>query len=223
MCRNCHTYVFFVVLVVAAVIWGCSAEDSNPLNPPQQNPLFVFGDLEAVHLTYQVRRSLLPKIDYYDRIRNELAAIRAAYPDMEDVGHLPLWVAGEVLVKFSHEAMEQIRASNYHDLDSLEEELGRIHVDTSWFRISWGKLTFDQPYHAGVLSDLVVATEGIVFAEPNHYIGDGDHIEVAWPHYIFSRGWGDCPSGCIYRHYWRFYVDEDTVYLAQEYGDNLSS
>lgn len=211
----------FVAIIIMALPWGCTDETRNPVNPPQPSPPIIFNDLEAVHLTYQVHRSLLPKIEYYHRIRNELAAIRAAYPEMENVGHLPPWVAGKVLVKFTEQAMAEIRDGEYHDLDPLEGELGTIVVDTSWFRFGWGKLTFDQPYHSGILCDLIIVTEGITLAEPNHYIGDGDHIAVHWPYYIFSYGWGDCPAGCICRHYWRFYVDADDVVLVEEYGDEL--
>lgn len=41
--------------------------------------------------------------------------------------------------------------------------------------------------------------------------------------FTFSLGWGDCPAGCIYHHFWRFHVFRDgRVLLADEYGDPLS-
>ena len=210
-----------MAIMIIAVFWGCTDQETNPVSPPKQTPPVVFDDLEAVHLTYQVHRSLLPKIEYYNRIRNEVAAIRSAYPDMKDVDNRPPWVAGEAMVEFTTQAMDQIRAGEYHGLDSIESELGEIKLDTNLFRFGWGKLTFDEPYHAGVLSEIVITAEGITDASLNHYIGDGNSITVAWPHYIFSFGWGDCPAGCIHRHFWKFYVDEDTVQLVQEYGDDL--
>jgi len=37
----------------------------------------------------------------------------------------------------------------------------------------------------------------------------------------YSIGWGDCPAGCIYRHYWMFEIEKNLVILLKEYGDKL--
>lgn len=47
----------------------------------------------------------------------------------------------------------------------------------------------------------------ILEANSANCIGDGSHIELIYLspdfiHLIYSYGWGDCPSGCINRHYW---------------------
>ena len=76
------------------------------------------------------------------------------------------------------------------------------------------------------LSKLFGSIDGVIFAEPNGYIGDGNNIEGKinsnYVEYIFSYGWGDCPSGCINRHYWLFQVKFDgTVIFINNYGDSL--
>jgi hypothetical protein len=68
--------------------------------------------------------------------------------------------------------------------------------------------------------------EGVFYAEPNGVIGDGDDIkgsiESEYLMFEFSEGWGDCPAGCIHRHYWVFHVMFDgTVEFIRSYGDPL--
>jgi hypothetical protein len=68
--------------------------------------------------------------------------------------------------------------------------------------------------------------EGVFYAEPNGVIGDGNDIKGSikdnYIVYEYSFGWGDCPSGCIYRHYWLFQVQFDgTVNFIKSYGDPL--
>lgn len=56
--------------------------------------------------------------------------------------------------------------------------------------------------------------DGIKVAEPDGVAGDGNNIEYGsegknHTALKFSVGEGDCPSGCIYRKYWIFYVQQD--------------
>ncbi len=68
--------------------------------------------------------------------------------------------------------------------------------------------------------------EGVAYAEPNSYFGGGTEIrasiESEYVKYIFEFGWGDCPSGCIYKHYWiyRVYYNGEVEFI-EEYGDRL--
>ncbi len=51
--------------------------------------------------------------------------------------------------------------------------------------------------------------DGIIAANLNSVIGDGNDIELDGNRLIFSYGYGDCPSGCISRLYWIFEVYPD--------------
>lgn len=67
---------------------------------------------------------------------------------------------------------------------------------------------------------------GLLFAETTSGIGDGDRTEIqSWDNPMvidFSYGWGDCPAGCIWRHYWRFSVDDMCqATFIQSWGDPL--
>lgn len=64
------------------------------------------------------------------------------------------------------------------------------------------------------LSKELTACDGIRFAEPEAPMGDGNNIESAPGGknafgFKFSEGWGDCPSGCINRRYYTFYVSPE--------------
>lgn len=70
-----------------------------------------------------------------------------------------------------------------------------------------------EPLHIPQLSTEFSAIAGVLQAEPNYLVGDGDRIEVE---YVgtdlllkISKGYGDCPSGCINRDTWTFRVEED--------------
>ena len=53
--------------------------------------------------------------------------------------------------------------------------------------------------------------------------GDGDNIETIiindTANISFSAGWGDCPAGCMFRHYWEFSVIECNAEFEGSYGD----
>lgn len=67
---------------------------------------------------------------------------------------------------------------------------------------------------------------GVIYAEPNGVDGDGNNItaniETDYVKYEHSVGWGDCPAGCICRHYWIFYVkyNGEVEYIGS-YGNQL--
>lgn len=60
----------------------------------------------------------------------------------------------------------------------------------------------------------------------NFYFLDGMSIDY-FSHtdhdiFLFSYGWGDCPSGCMAKHFWKVKIDLNcNVSLEDEYGDNL--
>ena len=67
---------------------------------------------------------------------------------------------------------------------------------------------------------------GVSLAEPDGHMGDGNDISgslsINYIKLIYSIGFGDCPSGCIGRHFWTFKVsyDGEVTYL-NSYGDPL--
>ncbi len=77
--------------------------------------------------------------------------------------------------------------------------------------------------NAQALANLFLSETGVTDAHSEVVFGDGnnitstineDHVEL-----IYSKGWGDCPSGCIYRRYWQFRVYYDcSVEFVSSFG-----
>ena len=80
--------------------------------------------------------------------------------------------------------------------------------------------------HAALASELK-RLSFIIDARATSCIGDGSQIEIIdytsdFIHFIFSYGWGDCPSGCIKRHYWEIGVyGSGIVEMIDQSGDKL--
>lgn len=87
-------------------------------------------------------------------------------------------------------------------------------------------LRTDQSLNTVALAAEFTGIQGVWYAESNGFGGDGNTIDVA-PHedaieLVYSRGFGDCPAGCIGRHYWRFSVAADgSVEFVESYGSPL--
>lgn len=84
----------------------------------------------------------------------------------------------------------------------------------------------EKPLNALALSKRFQGLDGIIYSEPNGIAGDGNDIKTqltsARMILNYSLGWGDCPSGCISRHYWKFEIDKQgVVRLLEEGGDSL--
>lgn len=76
------------------------------------------------------------------------------------------------------------------------------------------------------LAVMFEAIPGVLFSDANTFAGDGNNIFAVRNGNAFeitySRGWGDCPSGCIFRHHWRFMVlNYATATFLDESGDPL--
>ncbi|HSJ24706.1 MAG TPA: hypothetical protein VK929_08575 [Longimicrobiales bacterium] len=70
-----------------------------------------------------------------------------------------------------------------------------------------------RPLNAAALAQRFEALAGVVWAEENGAMGDGNDIRASrhgdgW-RLDYSVGFGDCPAGCIDRHTWSFAVAAD--------------
>ena len=107
-------------------------------------------------------------------------------------------------------------------IDSLAIEFGLVRVDTPHYN-EWYDLNFDGPKQMIRLSQVYGNHPDVIGAEPAWVGGDGDRIEYlekdSAQYFVFSQGWGDCPSGCIYRYNWYVSVTcEDTGRTGQLVG-----
>ena len=87
-------------------------------------------------------------------------------------------------------------------------------------------LVSDKPLNILYLGNIFERISGVNYAEPDKAIGDGNYIkaqiESSYIKYIFSIGWGDCPAGCIHRHFWEYTVSyKGEVKYLGSYGDKI--
>jgi len=152
------------------------------------------------------------------QIAQDLTAIRAAFPAVADIHVFPSWVPGAIGVSLSDEAWVDYEAGDFTEFDALNVEYGPVTViPHSYYYL---ELNFEALYHPVVLASIYGQVEGIVSASAGGIGGDGSDIFTQQLGlYTFKEGWGDCPSGCMFNHFWEFSVNGGVVVLIDEYGD----
>ena len=174
--------------------------------------------LEAQLMTLDISGQLRPPADLTERIYNNLVAIRTAYPEVADITYRPRAVPDQIIVGLTQQSAEQFRNGEFHALDEMNELYGPVTMSPlrGSNRYPYIILQFDQIYNTQLLSEIYAEVEGLRYAEPNYYIGDGSTISADPPFYTFIRAWGDCPAGCIYRELYHFRVENGQVTIPDE-------
>lgn len=97
-------------------------------------------------------------------------------------------------------------------LDSLFLLYGVDSVKFSLPIIEVFRLHTDQLLNLDALANYIELNDQVIFAERGTGAGDYSRINYDYQDgeqfFDFAIGWGDCPSGCIYRQTWFFKVDE---------------
>ena len=107
-------------------------------------------------------------------------------------------------------------ATGYAPVDSLVRQYGLTLADYYEYpTVKRALLRTAAPVNTVALARTFERVPGLDSAGPNGLGGDGDDIEATrrsggW-RFDFSRGSGDCPSGCIQRTYWTFQTAGDDV------------
>lgn len=167
-------------------------------------------DPDAETIALETGGELLAPEALYLRIRRDLAAIRAAFPEMALIHESPPWEPGVLLGLY-------VSPSEVELLN--ESEFAPVRVWELAFDMS--VLEFPKPYNPEVLAQILYSRFGISPLWPNGVGGDGDYIAFdssSSPYrYTFSIGYGDCQAGCTGRDNWIFTVsDEGAVRLVEE-------
>jgi hypothetical protein len=157
------------------------------------------------------------------QIGQDLAAIRYAFPEISDIHVFPDWSPGKLIVGLTENGWAEYQAGTFAELDSLNAEYGPVsiepHPSTRYLVLEYEAL-----YHPEVLAVIYEGIDGVLYAEPNVIGGDGNDITFEQlTLYTLKRGWGDCPSGCIFEDFWVFSVIDGSVDLIAHYGDSVSA
>ena len=88
--------------------------------------------------------------------------------------------------------------------------------------VYWIDLYSEIPFNYRKLMAECEETGEFDYVEPWGIIGGGNMISVdvqnAYRTYIYSLNWGDCPSGCLYNHYWKIKIQDEKISLLEEGG-----
>lgn len=86
---------------------------------------------------------------------------------------------------------------------------------------------FEDPLNPRELVRRFDAASSYIEGYGNGTVGDGDQIaretNGSVRVYTFSRGWGDCPSGCIYRRDFKVTLHPGGEMTIEESGDDLTA
>ena len=190
---------------------------------------------EAVVLTHQILQdeddALLVDMARRDELAHEighvLSRIREAYPDVADITARERYASGVLLIGLEPELFTIVSAlledqtgpvvlhTGYAEFDSLNEQLGLSEVVEVFPSSGIVTLYFNDYLNVPAAAATYATLEGVEFAEPNAYVGDGSDIDAAqsegrW-YVVVRRAWGDCPAGCTNEELYFFIVNETEV------------
>ena len=102
-----------------------------------------------------------------------------------------------------------------------------LKPDTNSTILKSVSLFSEKPLNVPYLLRMFERISGVTYAEPTVLVGVSNSISAqmgsSYIKYKFFMGWGDCPSGCLYGHFWELMVsNEGEVRLIISYGDELN-
>ena len=137
-----------------------------------------------------------------------------------------LWVKPDPTAPWAQNWLDGNILTGDNYIDSLFQMYGFNYVNYYSF-IDLYIFQTDQILNMNAFGDSLALSNSIDNAFADSYLGGSDKIKYEYldgsRKYDFQIGWGDCPSGCIYRYTWSFVVDEDcNVTFAGESGDTVN-
>ncbi len=207
--------------------------DSDP-DVPDRSDAEILADkilqLETDDFYFDIpqRRQLINEIE------GVLSLIRAAYPSMNAIDAIERTLPGELVIypepdfyeilkEMIEDKQGQIRFETGNpEFDALNAKLGVQEVQLGDSISKNFFLFFDPRLNLRVASEAYSMVEGVRSVSANYGLGISTDIKAfkqgeTW-YVIFWHGWGDCPSGCIYRETICFTVrgtDVESIPTAQ--------
>ena len=161
----------------------------------------------------------------------DLARIRARYPQLANIHTVGDYTLNDMQIAVKLDAPWRVTwdkgtlTTGDPSVDRALTTYGAATVRPMFVydNYEWFSLTFNVSLNTrGLVSIFKSASDSIVIAEADAYIGDGDNITFAKSNdhntYVFSHGWGDCSAGCIERHSWTVNIALDGSMAIVESG-----
>jgi len=123
---------------------------------------------------------------------------------------------------------EWLNGSAYTGIVGIDSLIKNYDIEVSFSYESSGGYNFtlktQMPINYFALKTKLEKTGEFRYVAPDIIIGGGRGIYLVGGNqklYEYILAWGDCPSGCIYSHYWEIEVTNQKIILLKEYGDPL--
>lgn len=173
-----------------------------------------YPDAEAELLAFESRGTVVAPEDAYLRIQAELAAIRTEYPEMAEIVAQPSWDVNRLDFRFDEDGARALVEGTYDAWDCLNAHYGVTRIDLSRTEaVGTASIHFPARLNIEALILDYMDLPSLVIASAMSRLGDGNDVCVLAQGdahlYIFDRGSGDCPAGCIRHAYQGFMVGPD--------------
>lgn len=190
-------------LLAVREIWNSKSSDSARVEIPQDIKQTLYYALISIYKSgFAARDSVVEMYPIHAFIGRAQHEIIVGIDTTQE--WVSAWRRGERLT----ENAEIDRLMELYDLELVKSPFG-------WSCCTHALLHTDRQLNLKALTKLFEKINGVRYAEENGYFG-GNHFLFAtdmkgyWE-FSFTFGWGDCPSGCISKHTWKFKVLPDGV------------
>jgi hypothetical protein len=236
-----HTIYEFVVDNIQGAV---ETPDPYKLDP---TPVNEASEFELMALC--VSGELFPPYDLTEIFQDDITDIRSLAFDEEsfsdpvpqtDISFSPPWAPGKIGIYFDDETQGVVVLGKYNTWDKLNVKYhaGKINIHTR-LSVSATIEFNDKAVHPERIAEEYNDLAGSELAFASHSIGDGSNIYPYIPgyqdaqitseelnektrYYLFRKGDGDCPSGCIINDYWLFSAGADGIKYMGYYNPDES-
>lgn len=188
---------------LAALLGGWGPCPAFQHNPPADDPEAEQIALEILGPT----GPLLPVPAEYERIKRDLALIRASTPSLADEPHSPEWAPDRLLVK----VLQNVPRESYLCLNSYYGVVKEDFLFSSGGG-DWYVIVFAGNVNVEALAQVYAQAPEVELAEPVGLVGGQnfwrpmDEGAGVWRWFIDDGFW-DCFDGCDCHEYWTFTTD----------------
>jgi hypothetical protein len=226
------------ILVIFLSVTGCAGgtEVGNPV--PQTPTLEGLGEpTEFELMALCVSGQATPPKELTNLFEADITNIRSqsyeevsgfdATPDT-GITFTPPWAPGKISIRFDDKTAGLVASGQYKEWDNLNSMfyIKDINLDLIDYGLAFLEF-YKKSIHPKYIAEQYETLQGIDYAEPDYIIGDYSNIYPYIPayeitmseetlnnnirYYLFRKGYGDCPSGCIDSEYWLFSADKDGI------------
>jgi hypothetical protein len=189
-------------------------------------------DTEAELAALWLSGGLVAPGELYTRLHKGFKELRKLYADSIPEVKIPFIFPVEpsrIFLQLTRSAAEQLRAGTYTEWDTLNQIFRVTEIDTTilFSRHHYVWLEFQGFLHPAVVAEYYRNLKGVVLAGTNGYAGDWS-CTYPWIHgdrltFLVRKAWGDCPSGCIYSHFWYFKETDSGFALIGDWNSTMSA